>query len=1003
MRVPQFQTSTMIVEEQGKNFVVKKALNEMAQAHIDSFLDKKSAVCRNYEKIIPVSIKLAEDKAYFPMIEGKSMDVTLAQLLNEPKKLEEKIREFLNLIYHFREGTVEPFEMTVAFKQNFNRAAAMHVSGDSVRGANIDTIFDNILQTEEANICIDYEWVFDFPIPIEYLKFRTLYYFREKYRKYIEPIWDEKTFYQIYGIEHYDICVAMEQDFQEHVFGKNGESNYLTRYVMPEERIDDLKEQNVTGRREIERLNEELRTVGTWAKKLDHDFEQLKKEKEFHENSIKYMIKRSVVVFVKLIYKVMSKSVDIIFPRETRRRKWLDHLYLYLLKPTQNIKQFLGKEEKITLKVPEIKDFVSEYQDGGRIEFTKEENPKVSIIIPVYNQINYTYKCLQSIKKYTKDIPYEIIIADDVSTDETTKLEEYVDHVIISRNKTNLGFLRNCNEAARKAKGEYLFFLNNDTQVTEGWLEPLIRLIESDESVGMVGSKLIYPDGRLQEAGGIIWDDASGWNYGRLDNPLKPEYNYVREVDYISGAAIMISKALWNTIGGFDERYVPAYCEDSDLAFQVRQQGYRVLYQPKSVVIHFEGVSNGTDTGTGIKAYQVENGKKFFQKWKDELKNHYPNAYKPFVARERAYGKKTVVFVDHYVPMFDKDAGSKTTYQYIKMFLKKGYVVKFVGDNFYPHEPYTEVLQQMGVEVLYGPYYAKHIFDWFKENQEDIDFVYLNRPHITEKYIDFLKNDTNIKLIYYGHDLHFLRMNREYELLGDEKLKNESEEWRKKEFAIMRKADMSYYPSNIEKDAIHAVDSSIQVKAITAYVFDRFRNDLNYDFQEKKGILFVGGFGHGPNVDAVMWFAKDVYPRIREAADIPFYIVGSNATDEIKALNGDGIIVKGFVSEQELAELYLNTKLVVVPLRYGAGVKGKVVEAIYYGAPVITTSVGAEGIPEADTVMKIEDNPEKFAKLVVSLYENNQMLKDMSHRTQEYIRQYFSMDAAWNIIKKDFE
>ena len=304
-----------------------------------------------------------------------------------------------------------------------------------------------------------------------------------------------------------------------------------------------------------------------------------------------------------------------------------------------------------------------------KLEFNFTENPLVSIVIPVYNQFDFTHKCLKSILDNTSDVDYEIIIADDVSSDETINISKYVNNIKVVRNEKNLGFLLNCNNAAKCARGKYVLFLNNDTQVQPDWLSSLVDLIESDETIGMVGSKLVYPDGRLQEAGGIIWNDASGWNYGRLDDPMKPEYNYVKEVDYISGASIMIRKSLWLEIGGFDERYVPAYYEDSDLAFEVRKHGYKVVYQPKSVVVHFEGISNGTDVGSGIKQYQVINHEKFVNKWKDVLeKEHFPNAENVFLARDRSKGKKCILIIDHYVPHYDQDAGSRTVFAYIKLF-----------------------------------------------------------------------------------------------------------------------------------------------------------------------------------------------------------------------------------------------------------------------------------------------------------------------------------------------
>ena len=604
---------------------------------------------------------------------------------------------------------------------------------------------------------------------------------------------------------------------------------------------------------------------------------------------------------------------------------------------------------------------------------------------------------------------------------------------MVSRNTENQGFLKNCNQAAKNAVGDYIFFLNNDTKVTDGWLSSLLNLMDGDESIGMAGSKLIYPDGRLQEAGGIIWSDGSGWNYGRLDDPEKPQYNYLKEVDYISGAAIMIRRSLWEEIGGFDERFAPAYCEDSDLAFEVRKHGKRVVYQPKSVVVHFEGISNGTDVnGEGLKKYQVVNQEKFREKWKEELKEQSRNTGNPnpFTARDRSQKKPCVLVIDHYVPTWDKDAGSKTTYQYIRMFLKKGYNVKLLGDNFLHEEPYSTELMQMGVEILYGEDMQSGIWDWIRENQLFIDIAYLNRPHIAIKYIDFLRENTGIRCIYYGHDLHFLRLLREYELNGDIRTKRESDYWKSIEFTVMQKADMSYYPSEAEVEAIHALDPKIRVKAITAYLWEDFlpcgksgallsETGEETDYAKREGLLFVGGFAHPPNEDGVLWFVKDVFPKIREKVpDMNFYIVGSKAPEEITALGAEpektGIHVLGYVSDEELAALYQKTKITVVPLRYGAGVKGKVVEAIYNGAVVVTTSVGAEGIPDPERVLatvnetetELREHPEavaeSFAEAVLKLYRNDGMLAAISSETQRYIKRHYSMDAAWRIIAPDF-
>ena len=638
-----------------------------------------------------------------------------------------------------------------------------------------------------------------------------------------------------------------------------------------------------------------------------------------------------------------------------------------------------------------------------KIIFEKYENPTVSIIIPVYNQFDYTYSCLKAIKENTKNVTYEIIIGDDVSNDETVNIFDYAENIKVNRHEKNTGFLMNCNDAAQLAVGKYVLFLNNDTNVQEDWLEPLVSLIESDETIGMVGSKLVYLNGKLQEAGGIIWNDASGWNYGRLDDPNKPEYNYVKEVDYISGACIMLTTKLWEEIGGFDQRFIPAYYEDTDLAFEVRKRGLKVMYQPKSMVVHFEGISNGTDLNSGLKKYQVVNLEKFKEKWAIELKeNHFPNAQNVFLAKDRSANKKRILVIDHYVPHYDQDAGGKCTYHYLKLFTKLGYKVTFIGDNFFKHEPYTGLLQQMGIEVLYGNWYYHSINEWLKLNGKYFDYIYMNRPHITKKYIDLLKQYSDAKLVYFGHDLHYIREQRNYEVTGEESLLESSSKWKEKEFNLFRKSDVIHVVGNYELEVIKKEFPDKVVRNIPLYIYDQFLEEVN-SFENRKDILFVGGFRHKPNEDAVLWFMNQIWPSVSEQnPEMKFYIVGSNPSEQIKSLQSDRVIVTGFISDNELEQLYSTCKLVVAPLRYGAGVKGKIVEAMYYQIPVVTTPIGAEGLVNKESVMLITDNERGFVDKVNQLYNNEDLWNQLSSNSGEYIQKNFSEDAAINVIKKDF-
>ena len=638
------------------------------------------------------------------------------------------------------------------------------------------------------------------------------------------------------------------------------------------------------------------------------------------------------------------------------------------------------------------------------LNFAQVEDPLVSIIIPVYNEYRVTINCLRALLENTAGVSYEVIIADDCSTDLTTSIAERMGNIRVVRGSENLRFIGNCNRAAAHARGKFLLFLNNDTAVCPGWLPPLVEVLQTRASVGIVGPRLLFPNGKLQEAGAIMWRDGSAWNFGRMDDPDKPDYSYLKETDYISGACLMIRAHLWAQLGGFDTRYAPAYYEDADIAFATREAGYQVIYQPLSSVFHFEGISNGTELDSGVKQYQVQNQARFREKWAEVLDAaHFDNAEHVCLARDRSRQRRSILFIDHYVPHYDKDAGSRSTFMWVEQMLEMGYRVQFLGANFFPHQPYTRTLQQMGVEVLTGEYMARNQDRWLRENAPYIDRIYLHRPHVAEQFLAALeKMDPRPPIIFFGHDLHYLRIRREYELSGDESLLRTSQKWRKREFAVFDRVDKVYYPSAVEVEEVLREKPGLDVRAIPLYILPEV--DLPpYQFEDTGDILFVGGFNHPPNVDGVCWFVEEVLPLVAAARPgIRLHVVGSNPTDAVEALQSEHVVVYGYLSDEELDALYQRVRQVVVPLRFGAGVKGKVIEAVQKNRPLVTTSVGAEGIPEADSVMNIADTAAEFAALVQRVDEGESSCLARMAAYPDWLGRHFGKANAAAVIEEDF-
>lgn len=620
------------------------------------------------------------------------------------------------------------------------------------------------------------------------------------------------------------------------------------------------------------------------------------------------------------------------------------------------------------------------------------EHPKVTVLIPVYGKVEYTLACLKSISENPPKASFEVVVLDDLSPDGSANLLKYVKNLRVVVNPENFGFLRSCNNGAKYAKGEYLFFLNNDTVVTPGWLDELLETFSIFPGCGLAGSKLVYPDGLLQEAGGIIWRDGSAWNYGNRQDPDLPVFNYAREVDYVSGASIMVPKTLFDALGGFDLRYIPAYCEDSDLALKIRDRGLRVIYQPMSVVVHFEGISSGTDITQGIKSYQVSNSQKLFETWQEFLRAHRPTGVLPDAEKDRRMRYRVLV-LEHCNPTPDQDAGSVSVFNIMLLMREMDFQITFIAEDNYLYDPkYTTMLQKAGIEVLYGPY-THRVDKHLEEMGARYDLIFLFRPKVVERNIEAVKRYVpHAKTLFYTHDIHHIRMEREAELLQSPKMKFAAEKMKEREFAAIRSVDSTIVVSSTEMDNLQPqlLDQRLELLPLLLNI-----PGTSVSFEQRQGIVFVGGYQHTPNVDAVKYFVAEIMPFIRTyLPGVKFHVVGSKPPQSVLDLACEDIVVEGFI--EELNPFLDTMRVAVAPLRYGAGVKGKVGTALAAGLPVVVTPIAAEGMEIADGEHAlIAETPEVFARQVAKLYNDTALWGLLSRNGIRFADQKFGPTASY--------
>ena len=624
------------------------------------------------------------------------------------------------------------------------------------------------------------------------------------------------------------------------------------------------------------------------------------------------------------------------------------------------------------------------------------ENPIISILIPVYCKLEYTLACLKSIADYLPKVSFEILVLDDRSPDNSAQELQKIKNIQVVVNPENLGFTKSCNYGAKYAKGEYIYFLNNDTKVHEGWLDELYKTFELFPGTGVVGSKLVYPDGSLQEAGGIVWQDGSAWNFGRNQRPDLPVFNYAREVDFVSGASLMTPATLFNELYGFDEVYAPAYCEDVDLALHVRSKGYGVIYQPMSVVTHFEGVSSGTDISTGIKAYQVRNLKTMYEKWKDFLENHSPNGINIDKEKDRSATKRVLVLEPSLLTP-DTDAGSVSIFNILILLREMKFQVTFIPENnLLYQEQYAKLLQKIGVEVLYRPFISS-VEQHLKENGSRYDLAFLSRQEVVERNFESIKKYCpQAKTLYYTVDLYHLRMMREAELINDDSKKANAKEMKIKELKAISQVDSTILVSSSELELLRSSVPNSQLEVLPLVYGVR---GTEAGFRNRKDLVFVGGGHHPPNIDAIKFFCMEVMPRLlAQLPEIKLHIVGANHSDDILSLASESIIIHGFV--EDLSGLLDQMKIAIAPIRFGAGMKGKVCSTLGAGLPNVLSSIAAEGLGIINMKNSmIADTVDEIVIAILSLYGNQKLWDTISSSGVKHIEQLNGAYSSYQKLK----
>ncbi len=635
----------------------------------------------------------------------------------------------------------------------------------------------------------------------------------------------------------------------------------------------------------------------------------------------------------------------------------------------------------------------------------------VVVSILTINQARLLEDCLESLFAHPPRVPFRVHVFDQASTDGTPEVLErfrrrYPGQLDVHRHPENIGFVRANNIVFAKYPGHDVVVLNDDTVLLPGWLDALRERADSDPAIGIVGARLVYPNGVLQEAGGEVFRDATGQNIGKWDDPARPVYLRATDVDYCSGACLYIRREVLDATGGFDERFAPAYYEDSDLCFQARKLGYRVVYEPASVVIHREGATNGVDLRQGVKRWQAINRERFLEKWGEELAHHRRGAWH----NPPPPGKKSILFIHEMPPLVDQAAGDVRLFELLRGLARRGHAATLLAvDGRGDKARYADMLRAEGVMVAANDWPRWPVFglggdppprsctleQLFEEN--DFDLVVIEFYRVARVYLPLVRRlAPGVPVVTDSVDVHFLRERREAEVLGDPWLALRAERTREVELALYEMSDAVLTVTDDDTRTLEREGLATPVRRISHPVRVPGRTPPR---EERDGLFFIGNFRHPPNADGISWFVREAWPLVRERVpDAVLRVGGSAMPPEVRALAGNGVEILGFVPDVD--ELRDRSLVAVAPLRFGAGVKGKNLESMVRGLPTVTTSIGAEGMGATPGEhLLVADDPREFADAVVRLLRDPDLWHRVAAAGKEFVARHWGLETILDLAE----